>query len=649
MRAAQVRLHQKPHGRTGLGHRPTGTPTSQKNELEGNSGCPGNLHAPRTILRNRCSLFERMFGTVGPVMFVSDRLFDPALTAPLVSAAEEPSAPPVEQILQRSLDDLGTPLNEVTFCVVDLETTGGHRQNDMITEIGAVKMRGGQRLGTFQTLVNPGIRIPTEITVLTGITQTMIMRAPRIETVLPSLLEFIGESTIVGHNVSFDVGFLNAALERSGRPRLTGKPVDTLPLARRLVRDEVPNCKLGTLADRFGLANRPNHRALDDALATGDLLHVLLERAGTMGVLGLDDLHALPRIGSHPQAHKLSFTNNLPREPGVYTFHDRDGRVLYVGKATNLRTRVRSYFSGDRRRKIDQLLRETERIEHLVCPGPLEADVLEVRLIHEHQPRFNRRSKTWSRYAYLKLTLNEKFPRLSVVSAPKDDDGFYLGPLPSRKFARTVADAIETATLIRRCTKRPTKTPKGGPCAASQLGVSTCPCSGDISEDDYATVIAGVMHGLTRQPEDLLAPLRLRMEQLAAQERFEEAAEVRNSAAALAAALRRRHRLEHLRNAGRVVVELPGKGTAELHRGRLTRSWIDDDALPLTYSDVDTVPPPGTPLPSEMADELLCVASWLDQKAHELKLIHCDAPLSSPYPRLPDFEPTTGVSQRRDG
>jgi len=118
--------------------------------------------------------------------------------------------------LQRSFDDLGTPLHEVAFCVLDLETTGGSPKDCEITEVGAVKYVGGELTGSFNTLVNPDAPIPSTITVLTGITQAMVIEAPRIEEVLPSLLEFIGNAVIVGHNIRFDVSFLNAAAQRLG-------------------------------------------------------------------------------------------------------------------------------------------------------------------------------------------------------------------------------------------------------------------------------------------------------------------------------------------------------------------------------------------------------------------------------------------------
>ncbi len=356
---------------------------------------------------------------------------------------------------QRSFDELGTPLHQVTFCVVDLETTGASPTACAITEFGAVKVRGGECLGTFQTLVNPGMAIPREIVVLTGITEAMVIPAPPVHNVLAAFLEFAGDAVLVGHNVRFDMSFLQAAAITGGYPPLANPVVDTCALARRLVRDEVPNCRLSTLAERLRLAHRPSHRALDDALATADLLHALLERAGSLGVLGLDDLLELPTIRAHPQVGKLRLTASLPRRPGVYLFKGLGGRVLYVGKATELRSRVRSYFSGDERRKVSQLLRETVAIDHVVCPGPLEAGVLEVRLIHRHLPPFNRRSKLWRRYAYLKLTLDERFPRLSVVRTARADACLYLGPLSSSGAARQVAEAIESAVPIRRCTRRP--------------------------------------------------------------------------------------------------------------------------------------------------------------------------------------------------
>jgi DNA polymerase-3 subunit epsilon len=544
---------------------------------------------------------------------------------------------------QLTLDDLGTPLADVTFCVIDLETTGGSPTECSITEIGAVKLRGGECLGTFQTLVNPGCAIPPEITVLTGITHAMVLAAPRIEQVLPALLEFVGEAVIVGHNVRFDVGFLQAALERDDRPRLRNRTVDTVALARRLVRDEVPNCKLGTLARHLRLDHTPSHRALDDALATGDLLHVLLERAGGLGVTGLDDLFALPTMAGHAQAAKLRLTDGLPRSPGVYVFRGSRGEVLYVGKATNLRSRVRSYFSGDERRKIGALLRETQRIDHVVHPHPLSAAVHEVRLIHRFTPRYNRQSKDWSKYVYVKLTLDEAFPRLSVVKTTRDDGALYLGPLSSQRVAQRVIEAIHTAVPLRRCTQRIGRTPnRSAPCASAQLGVSMCPCAGGVDPGEYRKVVERTVRGLTVEPDLLLSPLADRLAELSRAERFEEAADVRDRAEALAGALRRQRRFEVLRRAGRLRIEVPGQGGAELTAGRLARAWSPGEAPAAEPGDdgrlfVDTGPLP--PLDRDLADELACVAAWLERSAHQVTLEHCDGMLASALPAVPSFAP----------
>lgn len=558
---------------------------------------------------------------------------------------------PAVRFRQRSLAELGRPLEDTTFVVVDLETTGGSPAEDRITEIGAVKVRCGEVLGTFQTLVNPGRAIPPTITVLTGITESMVTTAPRIEPVLAALVEFLGDAVIVGHNVRFDVGFLQAALRRSGRSPLGAPTVDTLALARRLVRDEVPDCRLGTLAERLRLPHRPSHRALDDALATADLLHLLLERAGSLGVRGLDDLIDLPAMAGHPQADKLRLTDRLPRRPGVYLFRDRSGRVLYVGKATNLRSRVRSYFSTDDRRKIGALLRDTAAIDHKVCPSTLEASVLEARLIRTLEPRYNAHGTRWRRYPYLKLTLGEAFPRFSVVRTVRDDGALYLGPLRSTSQARTVAEAVESVVPLRRCSASvrvrsgAVTSTRAAPCVEAQIGVALCPCSGEVDPDAYAVQVRRVLEGLTTHPELLITPLRERMEQMARAERFEEAATVRDRLGTLLDALRRQRRLDHLRNCERIVVEVDSGERAELRHGILWQMWPADAAGRLTpmprpvEMQPTSLPAPGEPIGPDMSDELFCVASWLDLHAGRVRLHRADGVLASSIPRLPDLRP----------
>ncbi|HEU5081971.1 MAG TPA: DEDD exonuclease domain-containing protein [Acidimicrobiales bacterium] len=538
---------------------------------------------------------------------------------------------------QGSLDDLGTPLIDVTFCVLDLETTGGSAVDDAICEIGAIKVRGGECLGTFHTFVDPGRDIPPAITVLTGLTTAMVRPAPRIEEVLPSLLEFLGDAVFVGHNVRFDKGFLEAALLRSDRPGLDNAVVDTCALARRLVRDEVPNCKLGTLAERLRLDHRPTHRALDDALATADLLHLLLERAAGFGVATLDDLLELPTAAAHPQAKKLALTSSLPRSPGVYLFRDATGRVLYVGKASDLRSRVRSYFSSDTRRKVGGLLRETASIDHIVTGSALEAAVTEIRLIHDLLPRYNRHGTTWKKAAYLKLT-DEAYPRLSVVKRVRDDAATYLGPLSSAKVARRVAEAVESALPVRRCTADPAREPREAPCAPAQLGVAACPCAGGAHAEGYGAVADAVRRALTDEPHLVLEPLLARMHELAGDERYEEAADVRDRAAAFADAHRRVRRFDLVHRAGRLVVRL-GRHRAVIEDGRLRHTEEVD--RPSLLGLAEPTATAGTParrwIDPAAADEITVLAGWLDRHAHRLEIEHCEGTLCSPLPRLPEL------------
>jgi len=497
-------------------------------------------------------------------------------------------------LLQRSFDDLGAPLSTVPFCVFDVETTGGSPTTESLTEIGAVKYLGGEVLGEFQTLINPGREIPPFITILTGITHAMVVEAPRIETVLPSFLEFIGESVLVGHNVRFDLGFLNAAALQCGYSRVSNRSVDTLALARRLVRNEIRNLKLESLAAHFRSPVKPNHRALEDARATGHVLHALLERAGTLGVTALEDLLELPTARGSTNYSKMSLADELPRRPGVYLFKDRQDNVIYVGKAKNLRTRVRSYFYGDRRRSITNLLNELHSIEGRVCETELEASITELRLIHTFRPRHNRRSKPPSSSHWVKLT-KEEFPRLSLVRTLRDDGLAYLGPFRSRASAELVMTAIWDALPIRRCLTKPGS--RSAVCAFAQLGVARCPCDGSLTTNEYTHVISRLLNALDHDPDVLLSPIRHKMIDLAATQRYEEAGWMRDRYRALARALERRSVWQSMLSAGTIRAEHDSDGVY-IEDGRFVMAWAapNQPLLPIGVAPddrtvIDTVPP----------------------------------------------------------
>ena len=527
---------------------------------------------------------------------------------------------------QRSFDDLGTPLHDTTFCVLDLETTGGNRNDDMITEIGVVKVRGGECLGTFHTLVNPGRAIPPQITVLTGLTDAVVQTAPRIERVLGSLMDFLGDAVFVAHNASFDLGFVRAALARDGRLEYRPTVVDTAALARRMLRDEVPNCKLSTLASRLRLDHTPSHRALDDALATTDLLHLLLERAAGLGVLGLDDLTALAKVAGHPQARKLTMTASLPRTPGVYLFCGHRDEILYVGKATNLRQRVRSYFGSEDRRRIGPMLREMQQIRHVELPDPLTAEIVETRLIARMLPRYNRVGTRSDKYCYVRLDTDAAWPRLSVVREPSAK-GAHLGPLPSRAMANLVVEALQSVLPLRRCSTRlgaNYEAPAGSiPCGSAQLGVAQCPCAGSCDRAAYDRAVDAAVRAFAGDASTITEHLVGRMSELAAAQRFEEAAMVRDRLQALLGAIRRHRLVEAVRSADRCVVRR-GDTTWVLDQGRLidvgTQGTVAGSLPPAPPDRV----PPDRPLTRQTVDEALCLAKFLDKHAARLDVIECD-------------------------
>lgn len=547
---------------------------------------------------------------------------------------------PGVEAVQTSFDDLGTPLLHATFVVVDLETTGGAPADAGITEIGAVKVRGGEVLGEFQTLVNPGIPIPPLIASLTGITDSAVIGAPSVAGATASFLEFAAGCVLVAHNAPYDTGFLRGACKRYDLRWPSPAVVDTARVARAaLLRDEVPNHRLATLARLAGSATQPCHRALADARATVDVLHYLIGRLGDVGVTTVEELAAVTRKVTPQQRRKRTMADGLPTGPGVYQFLDHADRPLYIGTSRHIRDRVRTYFTAtEKRSRMAEMVMLATRVTAIECSTALEAAVRETRLLSAHKPPYNRRARFPERQAWVKLTV-EPFPRLSVVSAPIGDGADYLGPFVNRRGASRAMEALQTAFPIRSCTTRFPLVPKVSACLAAELGHCRAPCDGSIDHAGYQDLIAEVRDSWLTGFGPVAQRLLARAAEHGERGEFERALQWRDTAAAIADAVAGTHRRRMLAECAELVAARPTPDRGwEIHvvrHGRLAAAGVSkrgtdprQTVTRLQFS-AEVVPSPPVVGPAACLTEVGHIERWLREPG--VRLVVADPALSMPW------------------
>src|SRR5919205_1432722 len=278
-------------------------------------------------------------------------------------------------------------LEEATYVVVDLETTGLRPGQSGICEIGAVRLRGFEVEAEFETLVDPGLPIAAGASAVTGLRNEQLRGAPRPAVAVQRFHAFAGDAVLVAHNARFDLAFLDRETERLTGSRLANPVVDTVSLARRLLAGRVPRASLAQLAHLAGTSVAPCHRALPDAQATAEVLLRLIGLAQERGARTVADLVTLAATRTRRVYDKRHLVHGAPPRPGVYVFRDENGQVLYVGRARDLRARLRSYFRSDRQRPaVEAALGAVERIEWTVYGSELEAALVELRTIRELRP-----------------------------------------------------------------------------------------------------------------------------------------------------------------------------------------------------------------------------------------------------------------------
>jgi DNA polymerase-3 subunit epsilon len=542
-------------------------------------------------------------------------------------------------------------LAEVPFVAIDLETTGARPGTAKITEIGAVRFEGLREVSRFSTLVNPMRPIPPMITQITGITQEMVADAPRIEEVIPELLEFLAGAVVVAHNACFDVAFLNYELRRLKGRQLGEGAFDTLPLARALAPG-LPNYRLGTVAEALGAPVAACHRALADAQAAGHVFITLVGRMQEQGITRLSEARAFINPSARSSVEKLRLTRDIPHKPGAYHFLDKDGRVLYIGKADRLRERVRSHFvaRANPARKVRQAIRLVERIEWEETFTPLEAVVREQELILKHRPPCNLHGSKPENYTYVRVSYSNRGFRLNTTTrGPRNPDDLpqnltprpgrpiLLGPFRGRSRLAAALELLRRSYPIRRCPKHT----DGQPCVRAQAGRCLAPCTGDPAvRHRHDSLVLGLIEWLTgNEHADIPDPecrVHDLLHSLSLQRRFEEAQKIRDAWEDLLSIRRSYASLAEARNLNFAAVwpleSTDGRPEARLNlvwRGRLveqlsltgeTAYAAIGELLSRVTAMAETSPHPAAvsspvAVPQHELDVLLAVRRWFREAA----------------------------------
>jgi DNA polymerase III subunit epsilon len=450
--------------------------------------------------------------------------------------------------LRRCLD-LRIPLDQARFVVVDLETTGGSPAPGSIIEIGAYRVEAGRLTASFQSLARPLMPIPRFVEGLTSITNEMVLAAPPIEDVLPSFRDFLGDAVMVAHNAQFDHAFLDYEFRRVFGIGITNPLLCTIRLSRRLL-PSLKRRRLDALAEHFGLSTEGRHRGLGDARMAAELLTIFLEMAPKMGITRLDrilDWQHRGTSGRRLERHvPPEVIAALPRTPGVYLMRNERGDLLYIGKAARLKDRVASYFNGGitLNAKTADLISHVHKIETIHESSPLEAALTEARMIRELKPPFNRMLKSAAPAFFIKLNLNDPFPRIQLTQKLGVRTGvMYLGPFIGRRNLDHSVRIMARLMGLRTCSGKIEPDPDFSPCIYGQMGHCAAPCNGSIGEHSYNDSVRQAISFMRGRVGAVMGEIARARDDAAASMRFEQANRHQRELRALSAFSERATRL----------------------------------------------------------------------------------------------------------
>lgn len=425
------------------------------------------------------------------------------------------------------------------YVVTDVETTGSNSDKNRITEIACVVVQSGEIIHEYSSLVNPHQFIPPFISNLTGINNDMVYNAPEYGEILPKIQDILNQknTVFVAHNVHFDWAFLQNAFWREKIHLPTLPQVCTLKIARALYPQDMKK-NVGALAEYFNYPLKERHRALGDAKATALVLIEFLELLESdHGFQSLEEiLHFQTKRKSNYKAKNTNYDivkdkiDLLPQSAGIYYFKDQNDKIIYIGKSKNIRRRVNSYFTSGytKSRKISELVKLIYDIDYIETNSELSALILEMREIKGHKPYFNRALKDNKKHPFIKLIVNDEYPRIEISTNFTNDGNEFFGPFRNKSLVENLIQIIDNNFKLVKC-QFPGVHSKKEACIYYQMQKCSAPCIKVKKNEVYNLEVANVRRFLNGVSSEFIETLEAKMHELSDNLDFENAAKLRDS------------------------------------------------------------------------------------------------------------------------
>ncbi len=513
---------------------------------------------------------------------------------------------------------------DTNFIVCDVETTGGSAVGSRITEIAFIKVQGFEITDKFTTLINPKQHIPSGIQYLTGITNEMVMDKPVFSEISDKLVKFICDSdfpkgrgrtlalphdtVFVGHNVRFDYNFVRESFLRNPDPLgLNMATLCTAKLARRILK-RLKSKSLANVSAHLGIDIGNHHRAYDDALATAKILIHFLnqlteehEFENTYEVLKFQNTRIYTADKKSPALRRVKLDlRTLPESPGVYFMRNKNGEPIYIGKAKSLKDRVSSYFrhNDELSHKIRKMLANVHSVDFQTTDSELSALILESRLIKKEKPIFNSAIKRYRFHPFIKIDVQNHYPRVEKVYEIENDGANYYGPFSSGLTVNKLVKDINAQFKLRKCEDKKLKPSQNhSTCMYYDIGQCNAPCNFTQALSEYRSEVDRVHKYITSaEPESVQRILLKKMDDHAENFEYEQAAFIRDRLKDIEKVMSYQKVITSAINNKKIIIKCDAKHSREvffIHNGKLVHTYTlsksgDSDQRDLLGEITDT-------------------------------------------------------------